>query len=58
MKTAIRLGPQLHTYGVRSASGTYLITRHESGGRQAPSHPHTWLPYITPNRVRLTHEIS
>ena len=22
-------------------------------GRQAPSHSHTWLPYITPNGVRL-----
>ena len=24
-------------------------------GRQAPSHSHTWLPYITPNGVRLAH---
>ena len=25
-------------------------------GRQAPSHSHTWLPYITPNGVRLAQE--
>ena len=26
-------------------------------GRQAPSHSHTWLPYITPNGVRLAREM-
>ena len=26
-------------------------------GGQVPSYSHTWLPYITPNGVRLAHEI-
>ena len=27
-------------------------------GRQAPPHSHTWLPYITPNGVRLAREVQ
>ena len=56
MKTAVRLGPIAH---LRRAKFEVLHTetRHENERGQAPSHSHTWLPYITPNGVRLAHEI-
>ena len=51
MKTAVRLGPIAH---LRRAKFEVLHTetRHENERGQAPSHSHTWLPYITPNGVR------
>ena len=43
--------------GVRSLILQSVLTRHESEGGQASPHSHTWLPYITPNGVRLAREI-
>ena len=43
--------------GVRSLVLLHAETRHESEGGQASPHSHTWLPYITPNGVRLAREI-
>ena len=57
MKTAVRLGPIAH---LRRAKFEVLHTetRHENERGQAPSHSHTWLPYITPNGVRLARKTS
>ncbi len=57
METAVRLGPIAH---LRRAKFEVLHTetRHENERGLVPSHSHTLVPYITPNGVRLAHEIS
>ena len=53
MKTAIRLGPIAHLRRAKLEVVAYGNQACEFG---INPHSHTWLPYITPNGVRLVHE--
>ena len=55
MKTAIRLGPIAHLRRAKLEVVAYGNQACEFG---INPHSHTWLPYITPNGVRLAREIS
>ena len=54
MKTAVRLGPIAH---LRRAKCIGNISNNQACEFGINPHSHTWLPYITPNGVRLAHEI-
>ena len=54
MKTAIRLGPIAH---LRRAKFEVVAYGNQACEFGINPHSHTWLPYITPNGVRLVHEI-
>ena len=53
MKTAVRLGPIAH---LRRAKFEVVAYRNQACEFGINPHSHTWLPYITPNGVRLAHE--
>ena len=53
MKTAIRLGPIAH---LRRAKFEIVAYGNQACEFGINPHSHTWLPYITPNGVRLAHE--
>ena len=53
MKTAVRLGPIAH---LRRAKCIGNISNNQACEFGINPHSHTWLPYITPNGVRLAHE--
>ena len=53
MKTAVRLGPIAH---LRRAKFEVVAYGNQACEFGINPHSHTWLPYITPNGVRMTHE--
>mgnify|MGYP005750258243 CR=1 FL=1 len=53
MKTAVRLGPIAH---LRRAKFEVVAYGNQACEFGINPHSHTWLPYITPNGVRLAHE--
>ena len=55
MKTAVRLGPIAH---LRRALFKVVAYGNQACEFGINPHSHTWLPYITPNGVRLAHENS
>ena len=56
MKTAVRLGPIAHLRRAKGIIGD--ISNNQACEFGVDPHSHTWLPYITPNGVRLARENS
>ena len=55
MKTAVRLGPIAH---LRRAKLEVVAYGNQACVFGINPHSHTWLPYITPNGVRLARNTS